>query len=170
MNQRPAFGMRLKAAKGGFFDRNAVMRRVNPAKLKYLRKASGTVRKVARNSIKKKGKSRKPPKRKFKAGTNTFTDAYRRWLDEIENTPASPAGKAPFTHSGLLRDAILFSLERRREAAVIGPTRDLVDDIGELHEFGGVRFGKRYPKRPFMGPALEAVEPKLDDMWRNSVR
>lgn len=29
---------------------------------------------------------------------------------------------------------------------------------------------RRYPKRPFMGPALELMRPRLPKFWRNSVR
>lgn len=29
---------------------------------------------------------------------------------------------------------------------------------------------RRYPKRPFMGPALEQMRPRLPKFWRNSVR
>jgi hypothetical protein len=65
---------------------------------------------------------------------------------------------------------------------VIGPTA-LSNSNGEapsLLEYGGTvrirdpRSGRRrtarYRARPYMGPALEAEQPKLPPMWRDSVK
>ena len=144
-----------------FFDRSAVTQRLKRAELRYLRRAGGTTRKIARRSIKKKGQARKKP-------TNRSGAAFRRWLQEVRSRPASPPGTPPFTHDGTFRNAIAFGFDGR-ESVLIGFLKDKVDDLAELHEFGGRRRGKTYPARPTIGPALEKVTPKLPEFWRDAV-
>jgi len=156
---------------GMFFDRDPVLAALDRGKLRYLRRAGGTTRRIARNSVKRKGKARRKPSKTHDAQGRP-TKAFQRWLLEVRERPASPPGSPPFTHGGLFRDAILFGLEKESENTVIGLMADGpdgIDDIGELHEFGGTRKGKRYPARPTMGPALQKVIPKLPEFWRNAV-
>lgn len=75
-----------------FFDRAIVKNTVRADILRFLRHAGGYARKVARAGQKRKGKARKPPK-------NMNGRSYQKWLDEIANTPASPAGSPPYAHS-----------------------------------------------------------------------
>ena len=82
---------------------------------------------------------------------------------------ASP-GQPPHTRRGLYRRAILFSVEKAKQSAVIGPDYSIAGQSAMVHEHGGIRYGRRYPKRPFMGPALRAAAPKLPKSWANSVR
>ncbi|MFQ5733008.1 MAG: hypothetical protein ACE5KM_13790 [Planctomycetaceae bacterium] len=143
-----------------FFDRSAVIKRLKRSELGYLRRAGGTTRKIARNSIKRKGHSRRQP-------TNRSGAAFRRWLEEIRRRPASPPGSPPFTHDGTFRNAIAFGLDGR-ESVLIGFLKNKVDDLAELHEFGGRRKGKTYPARPTMHPALEKVSKKLPQFYREA--
>ncbi len=147
-----------------FFDRAAVIRKLPPARLKYLKRAAALVRRIALNSIKRRGRSRKAPK-------NRKGKAFRRWLKEIRERPESPPGSPPFTHSGLFKErgTIVFGLDPDREGAVIGFLKGKVDDLAELHEFGGRRNGKQFPARPTMAPALEATEPRLPEFWRDAI-
>ena len=147
-----------------FFDKAAVIRKQPPARLKYLKKAGALVRRIALNSIKRKGRSRKAPK-------NRKGKAFRRWLKEIKDRPASPAESPPFTHSGLFKErgTIVFGLDADREGVVIGFLKGKVDDLAELHEFGGRRKGKQYPARPTMSLAREATEPRLPEFWRDAI-
>jgi hypothetical protein len=41
----------------------------------------------------------------------------------------------------------------------------VIDEVGELHEKGGVRYGSRYPERPYMWPAVEATEERVPKHW-----
>lgn len=88
----------------------------------------------------------------------------------IKRSPTySDPGKPPHTRRGLLREAVLYAVERDAVRAVIGPTYEKVGTSASAHEFGGRYRGDRYPARPFMGPALEAIRPRLPGFWAASV-
>ena len=82
----------------------------------------------------------------------------------------SMEGAPPHTRRGLMKRAILYSVDKRRERVVIGPAHSIAGPSGGVHEFGG-RFRKRmYPRRPFMGPALIKLRNRLPKMWASSIR
>jgi phage gpG-like protein len=76
---------------------------------------------------------------------------------------ASMPGSPPSTRRGRLKQSI-------RYVVLIGPAYDIIGTAGKAHEFGGRYRRETYPKRPFMGPALEKVKDRLPKMWANSVR
>jgi hypothetical protein len=76
----------------------------------------------------------------------------------------------PHSRRGQLRRAIAYSVDKQRQVVVIGPERDAVGTSGSAHEFGGRYRRERYPKRPYMGPALERIQDRLPDFWASSVR
>lgn len=160
--------MKLKIRHSQFFDRQAVIDRLPPAKLKYLRKSGGYVRRIARSSIKRTGWSRKPPRKYGKTGK--VTKAWLKWWQEVLDRPAAPPGSPIRTHTGLAREAVLFGLDRTAESTVVGFSADKFDEIGALHEYGGIRFGARYPARPTIRPAMEKAQPKLAAFFRDSIR
>jgi hypothetical protein len=82
----------------------------------------------------------------------------------------SPVGTPPHSRRGQLRRAIAYWVDKQRQVVVIGPERDAVGTSGSAHEFGGRYRRERYPKRPYMGPALEKLQDRLPDFWANSVR
>ena len=83
--------------------------------------------------------------------------------------PSSP-GRPPHT-KGLLKEAIDFEQSFSGESAIIGPKSEVVSNVGGAHEFGGPFRGRQYPKRPFMGPALDVeVKNNLPKAWENSIR
>lgn len=82
---------------------------------------------------------------------------------------ASQPGQAPSTQTGLLKKSILFEVTQRPQMAMIGPSFELIADVGGAHEFGGSFRGGDYPARPFMGPALDQVKKKLPEGWRGSL-
>ena len=89
----------------------------------------------------------------------------------IRRSPTySDPGTPPHTRRGLLREGILYAVEKDAARAVIGPTFEMVGTSGSAHEFGGRYRGDNYPARPFMGPALEAIRPRLPSFWAASVR
>ena len=83
-----------------------------------------------------------------------------------ESAPGTP----PNTRRGLLKRAIVYNLDKLKMVAVIGPAYSIVGKSGKAHEFGGMYFGRKYPKRPFMAPALEVNRSRLPGMWKNSVK
>ena len=133
-----------------FFDKKAVRDKVDAGTRRVLSKFGAFVRRTARGSIRK----RKKP---------------------------SPPEQPPSSHVGLLKKFIFFGYEPAKRSVVIGPVRLSQKGRGEaphLLEYGGagtvVRRGKRkrarYAARPFMGPAMTKEEPKLPEMWRDSLR
>ena len=83
--------------------------------------------------------------------------------------PSAP-GQPPSSPTGRLRRSILYAVDRRRDYAVIGPSRNLIGPAGQEHEHGGRVRKETFVPRPFMGPAFAKVRPRLARMWAGSVR
>ena len=77
----------------------------------------------------------------------------------------SLSGTPPHTRRGLLKRALLYKVEKTRLAAVIGPAYSIVGRSGRAHEFGGKYYGRDYPQRQFMGPALQANLKRIPKFW-----
>ena len=84
----------------------------------------------------------------------------------VRSTTKAPPGQPPTTRRGLLRRAIRYAVAADRQSVVIGPAHSLVGTAGEPHEHGGRYKGDRYPRRPFMGPALEEASPLIGPMYK----
>lgn len=82
----------------------------------------------------------------------------------------STAGTAPHTRRGQLKRALLYKVEKQRLRAVIGPTYTAVGRSGQAHEFGKKYYGRDYPKRSYMGPALKTNEKRIPRFWSDSIR
>lgn len=82
---------------------------------------------------------------------------------------ASAPGKPPHTRRGQLKRAILYAVNKERQEAVIGAAHSEVGTSGRAHEKGGTYKGEHYDQRPFAGPGLEAIRPRLPSFWRGSV-
>lgn len=142
-------GLKVDAAKKGFFDRAVVIEAVDRATLRVLSKFGAFVRTRARTSIRKrKGSSEagKPPYSHVGLLRNLIFFAYDLDRRSVVIGPTlinSPTG-APET------------LEYGGEAEV--PDRKQ-----------GARSVQIKP-RPYMGPALDAELPGLPAMWQDSVR
>lgn len=83
---------------------------------------------------------------------------------------AAAPGSPPHTRRGLLKNALLFGVEKREAAAVIGPAEPVIGTAMKAHEFGGHYKKQRYPRRPLMAPTLERAAPKLAKFWENTVK
>ena len=155
--------LKVKAATKLFFDRERVIQRIGKARAKYLNRAGAMVRLTARRSIRKSDKTSEP-------------------------------GEAPKSHGEhLLRDKILYVLDESRNDAMVGPAKlNKPGTAPATLEHGGsatidtyvwqedaagnlirrVRTGKKritIAPRPFMGPALEKVQPQLSKLWADTV-
>jgi len=82
----------------------------------------------------------------------------------------APQGEPPHTHTRRLPRAIKYAVEKKRQVVVIGPDVESFGTAGKAHEHGGKFRGERYPKRPFMGPALEKTKDRLPKFWAGSVK
>lgn len=84
---------------------------------------------------------------------------------------AALPGQPVKTRKGAIRQAILFSVEKDRERVLIGPAASRIGaNVGGAHEFGGSFRGRKYPARPFAGPAIVAAAPRLPSKWDGLLR
>jgi hypothetical protein len=141
-------GMTFQAAKGGFFDRDKVMRSVDAGTRKVLSKFGAFVRQRAKTSIRKrKGTSSpgSPPYSHVGLLRKFILFAYDPQRRSVVIGPAltKEGSQAPrlLEHGG---DAVIVDRGKARHV--------------------------RYRPRPFMQPAFEAEKPKLSALWRDSVR
>lgn len=139
-----------------FFDRERVRRAMSETKQRVLNHIGGTIRKIARHSIR--------PRNNYNL--------------------ASPPGKPPYSHRGLLRKLILYGYDRSSDSVVIGPVGFTNSNVPNVLEFGGmstrtnwdsgsnsvVHKRVRIRPRPYMRPALQEELPKIPYRWRGSVR
>jgi len=123
------------------FDKKAIEKAVKRSNIDSLGRAGALVRTIARRSIRRKG---------------------------VQNKPSKP-GNPPKT-TGPLRRSILFEVAKDKQDVIVGPSSDFVDNVGKAHEFGGKFRKEKFPKRPFMGPALEKASPRLPKLWAKSIR
>lgn len=124
------------------FDARPVRKKVQAANYQSLDKAAGSIRLIARRSIR----------------------------DAPEDKP-SPPGKPPRTRgTRRLKQAIVYAVDRVQQVAVIGPSAALIGPAGWAHEHGGLLRGDDYPKRPYMGPAMVKAAPRLPKHWAGVVK
>lgn len=156
----------FKVAISNFFRDEKLFIAVERAEFRALRWQGGYVRKAAQNLIVK-------PTR--------------------PNSRSAP-GKPPFDQTGRFKRSILFSYDKPSHSVVVGPVlysakhgvipaalehggTTLIDERRPDFSTGErkmIRTGRKkritIKPRPFMGPALQASESHLADIWRNSVR
>lgn len=92
----------------------------------------------------------------------------------------SPPGGPPYSHTGILRNLILFAYDIQGKAVVIGPVlSSKPTGAPENLEYGGEAIipGHKGPAqraeikpRPYMGPAMEAERPGLPALWKDAIR
>jgi hypothetical protein len=86
------------------------------------------------------------------------------------NKKPSRKGTPPHTRKGQLKRSLRYSVNRDKGSVIIGPNYTMVGRSGMAHEFGGKYYGRDYPERSFMGPALKKMEKKIPKIWSDSVR
>lgn len=149
------FGIRLNDAKKMFFDRAEVQAVFSKQERRVLSKFGAFVRRRSRSSIRKSVKG-----------------------------AISEPGKAPRSHTGLLKQNIQFSADVNRRSVVIGPTalgkKEAVapaaletggfSDVTEPGKGAGVRRHRRawIRPRPFMEPAFREELPMVNDLWASA--
>lgn len=127
-----------------------VKKKVKPGIIRSLKGTAAYLRAVARNSIKKATK---------KANKAYVAKASAEGWQRERFAPSAP-GTPPNTHYGALKKAIEFEADSR-DSFYVGPRKSDVENVGHLMERGGKRWGRKYPARPFMRPALEKSLPRM---------
>lgn len=143
-------GMDFKSAKAVFFDRQAVISKVDAASRKVLSKFGAFVRRSAKSSIRKRKKPAPPG-----SPPSSHTGLLKKFIFFGYDTDA--------------RSVVIGPTRLNQKGRGEAPP---------LLEYGGKttlkRRGKRkrttYKARPYMGPAFEKEKPQLPAMWRDSVR
>ena len=148
-----------------FFDRRGQMARIGRKKFKYLRRAGGTIRLIAKRSIRKR-KAISAPGSPPSSHEGDLRGSIFFGLDKVdESVVVGPSAAYRQADSG----------GSRRGASLL--------------EFGGTTYGPRfwipgktkrddgvsipagvrtYRARPFMGPALDETEPRLPKMFADA--
>lgn len=158
-----------------FFDRNVIKRRWNRMNKGPLQRAGLLVRKIARGSIKrgkkggKAGLPGRPPKSRQPGGTPPFklifTLPQRRGFFTEQVVGMVGFGGAGQPIPGLQEEG---GFAQRRVFVPGGQRRTKKGRFGRKVK-KPIRKIVRYPKRPFMKPALAKASPKLPALWRNSL-
>lgn len=133
-----------------FFDRQAVISKVDAASRKVLSKFGAFVRRSAKSSIRKRKKPAPPG-----SPPSSHTGLLKKFIFFGYDTEA--------------RSVVIGPTRLNQKGRGEAPP---------LLEYGGKttlkRRGKRkrttYKARPYMGPAFEKEKPQLPAMWRGSVR
>jgi phage gpG-like protein len=126
--------------------------------------------------VRSRGDIAKAVRRRAKAGAITglghAAAAIRLTARRSIRKRATPSqeGQPPHTKAGQLRGAIVYAVEKQHARAVIGPSYERMADAAGAHEHGGRFRGDDFPARPFMGPALENIAPRLPKHWAATVR
>ena len=141
------FGMSLQAMKGGFFDRERVMRSVKTATRRVFSRFGAFVQARAKTSIRK-----------------------RKGISPPGHPPYSHVGLLRkfifFAYDPARQSVVIGPVLLRSDS-----------QVPSLLEYGGVIVRRtkkrtrrlRYRPRPYMRPAFEQEKLKLPDLWRNSV-
>lgn len=159
----------VRMAKGGFFDRESVMRAADKATIRNLNAAGRLIRAYAQKSLiysERISPAGRPP---FVHKTGTKTRKSRS------------TGKTRVRRVSFLREYLFYAYDHAAGSVVVGPALlNSTASRGALHalEHGGKSstVDKGKPKivnvraRPFMGPALKAKAPELPSLWKDSIR
>ena len=116
--------------------------------------------------------------RKVLSKFGAFVRTRARSSIRKRNAVSAP-GEPPSSHTGLLKNNILFLFSPESRSVVIGPILlNKRTDAPRILEHGDTVVRRRrnrrvrmnYERRPFMGPAFEAEQQSLPKLWRDSVR
>lgn len=173
MMRGPVLTLKVEKAKEGFFDRPAVLRRVEAARRRNLSRLGAFVR------------------------TRAITLLLRHYVGKgfgaksrIRNRhkgETAPAGEAPYAHTGEIPRFLFFGWDQPTESVVVGPAllNKAAPALGALEQGGAAtiavyrghglarrltRLRARFRPHPFMRPALEDVKAEAPKVWQNTIR
>lgn len=174
--------------KESFFDRPKVIASLKKAKRKALSKAGAFVRRRARSSMRRrKGVSPEGSPPSAHSSGNSLKTILFAFQPQSESTIVGPVqfNQVNFTVESVT--STVPGLHERGETAILREYRYLpiegdadpvqwrrADGRRSYKHREGYRFQTRrrtakYPKRPFMRPALEAEAPNFPELFKNSI-
>ena len=179
------------AVKESFFDRPKVIKALGRAKRKALSKAGAFVRKRARSSLRRRKKPSapgSPPSVHSKDNISLKTILFA-FDPQAETTVVGPVALNQVNFTLASVTTTVPGLHERGETAVIREYRHIsernssgenvpwrrVNGRRKPRQYSGFKLEirsrtARYPKRPFMGPALEAEAPNFPELFANSIK
>ncbi|MEW4451289.1 hypothetical protein AB1L30_01260 [Bremerella sp. JC817] len=160
-----------------FFDRPAVIRSIEPGKLKVLRTHAGAIRKTARRSMKRVSKAAK--KKSLRLRQESITRGDKVFRDPTVSRPGRPP--KIHTEGKFSPKLILFGYDKTNDVVIVGPVRtnslhnavQTLEHGGRVPVYMGSRRKRRLVKsvfvkaRPFMRPAEEELRPTFQAKWAN---
>lgn len=163
----------ISAAKGVFFDRQAVRSAVDRATRRVLSRFGAYVRRGAKSSIRKRkrvSEPGKPPSSRTGLLKKFIFFGYEPDTQSVVIGPVrlnSTPGTAPelLEHGGVVR--VKRGRWMRRGRPGRGAQGRFTDAPWEMVTAGTAL---RYAPRPYMGPALARELPKLPGMWADSIK
>jgi ribosomal protein L44E len=172
----------INSAKRLFFDKKAVTSAVDRATRRVLSKFGAFTRRTAKKSIKK------ARQKKISELTDEERKSWRRrqaigkrkgFKAKRPLAPSRP-GEPSRARTGLIKKHIYFMFDPLKRSVVIGPARlSKSTEAPRVLEYGGTTktssgpdTGKRITidPRPTMQLAYQQEQPKLAQMWKDSVR
>lgn len=144
----PKINFRLITSR--FFDRQEVIRLTKPQERRYLARSGALVRSIAKRSMRK---------------------GYTKRHGRVRSKPGEPPRRQS---NPLLYKFMFFWLDEDDASVTIGPAAlykqgraaDVLEKGGVV-PYGWMR-GKTLKARPYMEPALETVQPQLQQIWDTS--
>lgn len=161
-----------------FFDTKAVLRAVDRATLSVLRRAGGTIRKIARSSI-RKGKKPSKPGTPPKSHTGRLRDGI--WFAFNPGSNSVVVGPVRYNQVDLYQGEWVSGTipQVLEEGGRIGIAEQQIIKGGRWSRIDKRRKANDNPKRirtvaiearPYMVPALEKAQPYLAKFWQNSIK
>jgi hypothetical protein len=146
-----------------FFDRQAVIDAVGKANARNLSRAGSFIRRGARSSLRRRKRASTPGSPPSVHSRDPVASLKNIW----------------FVFDPQSRSVIVGPVKLNGPVRLSGSNRTTVPALQELGGVAVVTDGPRrrrrerlatYPKRPFMGPAMQRELPKFTGLWANSVK
>lgn len=143
--------LKVKHAKGLFFDRELVQSKVDKAERKVLSRIGAFIRTAARGLIRSRKKTSKPG-----SPPRSITGLLKKFIFFVWDPEA--------------RSAIIGPARLNAKSGGVAPRT--LEEGGRTEITAGKHRGEQVDidARPYMGPAYAKESPKLPAMWRNSVK
>lgn len=145
-----------------FFDRIKVQRAIEKSRYRPMYRVAGMIRVTARRSMRKRKRASAagtPPSRHV--GEPNLQTIWFAWDPSIDGIVAGPLG---FNH----HEGAVPGVHEHGGELLLNDWA--VTGTGATKRLVRKKRRARYPARPFMQPALEAVARKYPDLWHDAIK